>query len=67
MALFALGSTVGWIAHAIEQYADDQLIRPRAHYVGPVPRAMKTGPGQTHLVTVNSRKTGSDVGLLASG
>lgn len=37
MALFALGRTVGWIAHAIEQYADNQLIRPRARYIGPVP------------------------------
>jgi DNA-binding LytR/AlgR family response regulator len=34
---FALGRTVGWIAHAIEQYADDQIIRPRARYIGPVP------------------------------
>lgn len=37
IALFALGRSVGWIAHAIEQYADDRLIRPRAHYVGPIP------------------------------
>lgn len=37
IALFALGRAVGWIAHAIEQYADDQLIRPRARYVGPIP------------------------------
>lgn len=37
IAIFALGRTVGWIAHAIEQYADDQLIRPRARYVGPIP------------------------------
>jgi citrate synthase len=37
MAIFALGRTVGWIAHAIEQYADGQLIRPRARYTGPVP------------------------------
>jgi citrate synthase len=37
IALFALGRSVGWIAHAIEQYADHQLIRPRAHYVGPIP------------------------------
>ena len=37
IAIFALGRTVGWIAHAIEQYADDQIIRPRARYIGPVP------------------------------
>jgi citrate synthase len=35
--LFALGRTVGWIAHAIEQYSSGQLIRPRAHYTGPLP------------------------------
>jgi citrate synthase len=40
MTLFALGRTVGWIAHAIEQYTDDELIRPRAHYVGPVPSSV---------------------------
>jgi len=37
LALFALGRTIGSIAHAIEQYADDELIRPRARYVGVVP------------------------------
>jgi citrate synthase len=37
LTLFALGRTIGSIAHAIEQYADDQLIRPRARYVGVVP------------------------------
>jgi citrate synthase len=30
---------VGWIAHAIEQYESQVLIRPRARYVGPPPRA----------------------------
>ena len=35
--LFALGRTVGWIAHAIEEYATNQLIRPRARYTGPPP------------------------------
>jgi citrate synthase len=34
VALFALGRTVGWIGHAIEQYQSGSLIRPRAHYVG---------------------------------
>jgi citrate synthase len=34
LILFALGRSVGWIGHAIEQYATGQLIRPRAKYVG---------------------------------
>ncbi len=34
LTLFALGRTVGWIGHAIEQYSAQQLIRPRARYVG---------------------------------
>lgn len=37
LTLFAIGRTIGWIGHAIEQYATGQLIRPRAKYVGPVP------------------------------
>ena len=37
--LFAIGRTVGWIGHAIEQYATGQLIRPRARYVGVAPGA----------------------------
>ena len=34
VALFALGRTVGWIGHAIEQYESGSLIRPRTRYVG---------------------------------
>jgi citrate synthase len=33
--MFALSRSVGWIAHALEQTATGQLIRPRARYVGP--------------------------------
>lgn len=33
--IFAIGRIAGWIAHALEQYAMDELIRPRARYVGP--------------------------------
>jgi citrate synthase len=31
-AIFAVGRTVGWIAHALEQWRDGTLIRPRAVY-----------------------------------
>ena len=39
LAIFILGRTVGWIAHAIEQYQSDVLIRPRARYTGLRPNA----------------------------
>ncbi|MEP2703715.1 MAG: citrate/2-methylcitrate synthase [Roseibium sp.] len=32
--LFCAGRIVGWIAHALEQYAAQEQIRPRATYVG---------------------------------
>lgn len=37
LAIFLLGRTVGWIAHAIEQAAHGASIRPRARYTGPLP------------------------------
>jgi citrate synthase len=37
LALFAIGRTIGWIGHAIEQYGHDAVIRPRAKYVGEMP------------------------------
>src|SRR6266478_4519158 len=38
IALFALGRTIGWIGHCIEQYQANQVIRPRARYIGPPPQ-----------------------------
>ncbi|MCP5099326.1 MAG: MerR family transcriptional regulator [Chloroflexi bacterium] len=37
LTLFALGRTAGWIGHTVEQYKQNQLIRPRARYVGERP------------------------------
>ncbi len=38
LTLFAIGRTMGWIGHAIEQYTEAAIIRPRAKYVGDAPR-----------------------------
>lgn len=35
--LFALGRSIGWVAHAVEQFGEDKLIRPRAQYTGALP------------------------------
>ncbi len=32
--IFAMSRSGGWIAHVLEQYEDNRLIRPRAQYVG---------------------------------
>lgn len=37
-SIFAAARISGWCAHAMEQY-HDRLLRPRAHYTGPPPRA----------------------------
>ncbi len=39
-SIFAVGRVAGWCAHALEQYADNRLIRPRADYTGLPPRSL---------------------------
>src|SRR5690625_1155723 len=33
--IFAVSRVSGWLAHILEQYNNNRLIRPRAEYVGP--------------------------------
>jgi citrate synthase len=44
--IFAVSRTSGWVAHILEQYANNRLIRPRAEYVG---------PGMQKYIPVNER------------
>jgi citrate synthase len=42
-SIFATGRVAGWCAHALEQYADNRLIRPRAEFTGHAPRPLPAG------------------------
>lgn len=44
--IFAVSRTSGWLAHILEQYSNNRLIRPRAEYIG---------PGMQKYVPVNER------------
>ncbi len=37
LALMLLARSIGWVAHALEEYAAGEIIRPRARYTGPQP------------------------------
>ncbi len=37
-AVFAIGRTAGWLAHAREQALSGRLMRPKSLYIGPQPR-----------------------------
>ena len=39
LGIFLVARAVGWLAHAMEQYETDVLIRPRARYIGRRPSA----------------------------
>ncbi|HEY3304692.1 MAG TPA: citrate/2-methylcitrate synthase [Candidatus Binatia bacterium] len=40
LTIFAIGRTIGWIGHSIEEYQRDRIIRPRARYVGRGPASI---------------------------
>lgn len=51
--VFAVGRSPGWLAHVLEQYSDNRIIRPISDYVGPqltayVPIEKRTTSGVRH-------------------
>ena len=40
--IFAVSRVSGWLAHILEQYDNNRLIRPRAEYVGPKGQTYKS-------------------------
>ena len=50
-SIFAVGRVAGWCAHALEQYADNRLIRPRADYIGAAPRPLDQPRMETSMAS----------------
>jgi citrate synthase len=44
LTLFAIGRTIGWIGHAVEEYERGRIIRPRARYIGEQPASIRSAP-----------------------
>ncbi|MDQ8031440.1 MAG: hypothetical protein REJ50_05455, partial [Bordetella sp.] len=40
LAVSSVGRLLGWIAHAMEQFFDRDYVRPRANYVGALPKTL---------------------------
>jgi citrate synthase len=56
-SIFAVGRVAGWCAHAMEQFADNRLIRPRAEYVGAAPRPLPAGQRRRTETSMASSST----------
>src|SRR5499427_9452967 len=56
-SIFAVGRVAGWLAHALEQYADNRLIRPRADYIGSAPRPLTGQRRKTETSMASSLKS----------
>ena len=52
--VFAVGRAPGWLAHILEQFGDNRIIRPRAEYIGP-PRAQYVTIEKRTPLTVTKR------------
>jgi citrate synthase len=49
--VFAVGRAPGWLAHVLEQYADNRIIRPRAEYIGSQGSQYVSIEGRTRVVS----------------